>query len=147
MTLNFEKYVEDGNRFLKQLAKALETPNDRDHAARICVAVLHAIRDRVTPEESSHLIAQLPMMLKAVYVDGWDMSRERADAKTLEEFLEEIREHAPLTAARDFGNDQQARDNVKAFFGVLKQYVDQGEMRDLCAQLPQGVKELMEEEA
>jgi len=144
MILNFEKYVEDGNRFLKQLAKGLDTPNDKDHAARVCVAVLHAIRDRITPEESVHLIAQLPMMLKAVYVDGWDMSRERADAKTLAAFLEEVREHAPRTAARDFGDDEQAGENVRAFFSVLKQYVNQGEIEDLCAQLPQGVRELVE---
>jgi uncharacterized protein (DUF2267 family) len=147
MALNFQKYVDEGNRFINRLAEALGNASDKDHASRVSVAVLHAIRDRIKPEESMHLIAQLPMMLKAVYVDGWNITREPADAKTIEEFLNEVREHAPRSAARDFGNDQQARDNVKAFFSVLRGYVDEGEMADLCAQLPAGVRELIVDHA
>jgi uncharacterized protein (DUF2267 family) len=37
-------------------------------------AVLHALRDRLPPDEAVELSAQMPLIIKGVYFDGWDPS-------------------------------------------------------------------------
>ena len=58
-----------GNEFVRLIAEELEVP--RDKVGRIIYAVFHALRNRLSHAESFHLIAQLPMVLKSVYLDGW----------------------------------------------------------------------------
>ncbi len=70
MTLDFEKYAAKGNEFINKLAEHLNDPDNRDRAGRILRSVLRALRNRLTVEESLQLISQLPMAIKAVYVEG-----------------------------------------------------------------------------
>ena len=142
---NFQQYAEEGNRFLNNLAASLGNPDDTAHASRVMQAIFGAIRDRITPEQSMHLISQLPMALKAVYVDGWKMTKERSSVKTETEFFDEVRANSRRAAARDFGNDQQIREIIRMFFSVLRNYVDEGELRHISQQLPEGVAVLFEE--
>lgn len=144
MSINTGKYVGEVNLFLKQVAEELGNPGDIDHAGRVTIAVLHTLRERITVEESLHLISQLPMILKGVYVDGWEISRDLNGSDTLDEFLDNIREHSPATAARDFGNNQQAREQVMAVLRVMSKYVSIGEMQHIRQQLPEPIAALFE---
>jgi uncharacterized protein (DUF2267 family) len=145
MPHNFQQYAEEGNRFINTLSDALGNPDDTAHASRVTNAIFKAIRDRITPAQSMHIVSQLPMALKGVYVDGWKMSDELSNAKTQAEFFEDIRMHAAAPSGRDFGNDQQMGEIVRIFFGVLRDYVDDGELRHIAQQLPEGIAELIEE--
>ena len=40
-------------------------------AYRILRAFLHAVRDRITAEESAQLAAQLPTLIRGIYYEGW----------------------------------------------------------------------------
>jgi uncharacterized protein (DUF2267 family) len=141
---NIGKYVEEANLFFKEVAAELQTPDDIGHASRVTTAVFHTLRDRITVEESMHLISNLPMILKGIYVDGWKITRQADRTDTLDEFLDEVREHAPREAGRDFGGHQMARDTVKGVLRVLRKYVDEGEIRHIQQQLPEGVAALFE---
>ena len=88
MSLHFEQYAAKGNEFLSVLANELELPRDR--SARILRSVLHVLRRHLSVEESLQVVSQLPMMLKAVYVDGWNPSVPRR-IKHIDEFLDEIK--------------------------------------------------------
>jgi uncharacterized protein (DUF2267 family) len=145
MTHNFQQYAEEGNRFINNLAEELGNPEDKAHASRVMNAIFGAIRDRITTEQSMHLLSQLPMALKRVYVDGWKITKELNNSKTQAEFFDEIRENAPGYAGRDFGGDQQMRETVRVFFNVLRMYVDEGELRHISRQLPSGIAELIQE--
>jgi uncharacterized protein (DUF2267 family) len=139
------KYVEEASVFFKEVARELGNPEDISHASRVTTAVLHTLRERITVEESMHVIANLPMVLKGIYVDGWKITRDAYHADTLDEFLEEVREHSLREPGRDFGGHQMARDTVKAVLHVLRKYVAEGEIRHIKAQLPQGVAALFED--
>ncbi|HET9745158.1 MAG TPA: DUF2267 domain-containing protein [Chitinophagaceae bacterium] len=115
MSYNFQQFADEGNKFINTLADALGRPEDTPHASRVTHAIFRAMRDRITVEQSMHLVSQLPMALKAVYVDGWKISRERSDAKTGEEFLDDIRANTAGYAGRDFGNDRQMKEIVRTF--------------------------------
>lgn len=66
MSLDFEKNARKGNEFVRRLAEELGAPLDK--AGRIIGAVFHALRNRLSHEESFQLLAQLPVSLKSVYV-------------------------------------------------------------------------------
>lgn len=144
MILNFESHSQKAHEFVKEVATELGNPEDTGHAGRVIRAVFHTIRDMVTPEESMHLIAQLPMYIKAVYIDNWRMSAGQATLRTQEEMLADLRKNAGRTAERDFGNDEMAVQKVEAIFNVLKRYVSAGEINDIKAQLPEPLAELWE---
>ena len=74
MSIDFEKYAIKGNEFVSLITNALSVPKER--AGRIIRAVFHSIRNRLTHEESFQLLAQLPMSLKGVYVDGWKFNKD-----------------------------------------------------------------------
>jgi hypothetical protein len=45
--------------------------NDQHQAYSALRAVLHAVRDRITVDEAAHLGAQLPLLIRGIYCEGW----------------------------------------------------------------------------
>jgi len=141
ITMNFDKHTQEAHKFFNELAERLGNPDDADHAFRVAHATLHTLREILTPEESLHLISQIPMYLKAVYVDGWKLTvKDRI--RSMDEFLERLQSKADRTYARDFGNREHAIQKVKAVFEQLQQYISPGEVDDILAQFPTDLADL-----
>jgi len=108
---------------------------DRERTERAAAAVLHALRDRLTPEEADQVQAQLPRELKEAWAEG-----ERTERKPLkmnrEEFYARVQREAALPSPRE------ARWMTLAVFGALKEQLSSGEAGDVFAQLPKPLKEL-----
>lgn len=146
MALDFDKYNQQGEEFLKKVATELETPEDLAYADRLTTALLAVLRDIITREEALNFIAPLPMYLKGVFVNGWKFSPQPQRIGTREEFFDALRERYPRTSGRPLGNYQSVRKDVKAVFQVLKQYEPEGEVKDVKDQLPKGLADLWETE-
>jgi uncharacterized protein (DUF2267 family) len=134
--MKYEQYAYEAGKFTNEVAIALGDPENTDQADRIMTAVMHALRELLTPEESLHLISQLPMLIKAIYVNGWHISGNKKRIHSMEEFIECLMLQNPRTAAQDFGNDEKAIARTKAVFQVLKNHVSAGEVKDIIAQMP-----------
>ncbi len=134
MSLDFQQSSAKGNEFVNSVAKELNVP--RDMAGRIIRAVLHALRNRISHEESFQLMAQLPLALKAAYVDGWKYSKDFERIHHVSEFLDEVRKEDAGLAGYDFGNDERAEKAVTVVFFVLHDHVSAGEFTDVLASLP-----------
>lgn len=141
MVIDFDKYALKGNEFIRFVALELEVP--RDKAGRIVRAVLHALRDRLSYEESFQLLAQLPMAIKGIYVEGWQYRQQLHLVRHLDEFLEAIRDADGKLSGYDFGNNTRALRAVQAVFMALYEYVSPGEMRDILELLPVSIRELV----
>lgn len=144
MALNFNQYATEGNTFLKEYTKEMNLGEDRDKAGRILTAILHALRDIIPPEESLQFIAQLPMFLKAVYVNGWRIKKDKPKVKHFAQFLDLVREHDGPSAVNDFEySDEVAERYVDTTFIYLRKYVSLGEMQDLRDGLPKDLKSMI----
>ncbi|NER16797.1 DUF2267 domain-containing protein [Spongiivirga citrea] len=140
MALNFNQYAAEGNTFLKQYAKQIGLPDNPDRAGRVLTAILHGLRSIISVEESLQLIAQLPMFLKAVYVNGWSIKAHKEKVKNVEGFIDLIRTFDGKTSLYDFESNEIAEDYITSTFMMLKQYVSDGEMEDIRGELPKALK-------
>src|SRR5665647_338000 len=143
MSLDFEKYAAKGNEFVRLVAEELEVP--RDKAGRIIRAVFHALRNRLSHEESFQLVAQLPMSLKGVYVDGWRFDKDFNRISHVNDFLDEVRQEDGGLAGYDFGNNSKARVAVASIFKALNYFVSEGEMNDIIDVMPTELKKFIKE--
>lgn len=139
--MNFEEYAPEANKFVKEIAEALENPDDTNQAYRVMKSVFHTLREVLSPEESLHLISQLPMAIKGVYVDGWHVPAKKK-LRSMNEFLDRLRQHNAPSAARDFGNDETAKHHVKCVLNVVKRHVATGEVQHMIDQFPMELTEL-----
>ncbi|WP_280138161.1 DUF2267 domain-containing protein [Allgaiera indica] len=53
----------------------LDWPRDRSRLYLLLRATLHAVRDLLSPDEAADLSAQLPLLIRGTYYDGWGPSR------------------------------------------------------------------------
>ena len=124
-----EHTIQQTNIWLKTLAEELHL--DERHEAYVALrAVLHVLRDRLTPEQAVHLGAQLPLLIRGIYYDGWRPVETPADERQPVEF-------AALVAAQlppNFG--REALRATQAVFGLLEKELDRGETMKIIATLP-----------
>ena len=144
MALNFNQYATEGNTFMKEYSKEMNLADNRDKAGRILTSILHALRDIITPNESLQFIAQLPMFLKAVYVNGWNIRKDKPKVKKMADFIELVRKHDGPAAINDFEySDEVAERYIDATFIYLRKYVSLGEMEDIRDGLPKDLKSMI----
>jgi len=101
-------------------------------------AVLHQLRDRLTLEEAVDFGAQLPLIVRGIYYEGWQPSKTPEKLRSQDEFLEGV---AAKLAPHSVGAEPATRD----VFSLLAQAIDSGEIGDVINQLPSGIKELWPE--
>lgn len=133
----------DGEKFVAEVAKELGVPEATDKGGRVLRAVLHTLRNKITPQESLQLIAQLPMLIKAIYVDGWKISPEAMKIRHAGDFIEAVREAGGQGLYHEFTTDNEVEKAIRAVFRVLKNHVSEGEIKDVLGILPEELREVL----
>jgi uncharacterized protein (DUF2267 family) len=110
---------------------------DRPHKAYLALrTVLHALRDRLTVQEAMQLGAQLPMLVRGFYYEGWNLKNKPHKERHKEQFLDHVRD----TFRDDVTvNPQQV---VRAVFRVLQRHTSPGEIEDVKHVMPKALQEL-----
>ena len=130
----FDHTIHQTNTWLKELMDDLGP--DRQRAYDALRAVLHTLRDRLTVEEATDLGAQLPMLVRGIYYEGWNPAKTPEKLRSRDEFLSRVAER--LANVRPINPEDAAR----AVFGVLDRHVTAGETADVRGMLPQDVQSL-----
>lgn len=145
MPFNFDKQAQKGNQFLHELAAEFGNRSDTKRAGRVLRTVFHTLRNHLTIEENFQLIAPLPMVLKALYIDGWRPGKKKIKSRKKIDFVMEIICGDEAPPWKDFST---VDDVVYAFAAVLRtmrKYVSDGEFKDIIAVLPGEMKKLVKE--
>lgn len=131
----FDTTLHKTNEWLGDLMEELHT-DDRQQAYRVLRATLHALRDRLGADEAAHLGAQLPMLVRGFYYEGWAPARTPTD-DDLETFLARIRDEMS-----DRPGVPDPERWARAALGILERHVDAGEIDEVVGILPADLKTL-----
>lgn len=127
--LNFEKFAAEGNRFINDVAFQLGVT--RNSAARITKAVLQAIRDRMPANDAVEFAQGLPMALKGVFVEQYDISDTPVPIRRAEDFLDYVALKNDFSAVMDFPDRNAVAASVRGVFRVLECYMDPGQVEQV----------------
>jgi uncharacterized protein (DUF2267 family) len=126
---NFERYVADGNHFINQVAIRLRV--SRHLAAQVSKAVLHAVRDRLPANDAVQFAQGLPMIIKGIYFDQYDLARVPVVIRHPEDFIDYVYSCAGTSVARNFPDREFVEEAVAAVFNVLEQTMDYGQVAQI----------------
>jgi len=133
----------DQKTFVREVARRVAC--DEGRAEALVFTVFQELRQRLTPKEASHVLAQMPVPLKKLWISDDEMERpvRRVHA---EEFIGEVRKIAAVV------DEAEARRAVVAVFGELQKMLGsptgmEGEAWDVMSQLPKDLKKLWIEAA
>jgi uncharacterized protein (DUF2267 family) len=131
----FDTTVHKTNVWLKDLMEVTGW-RDRRVAYGALRATLHALRDRLTVEEVAQLGAQLPMLVRGIYYEGWDPTGKPLKERHKADYLAQIQ--------REFRRDEGANPEqvARAVFTVFAHRISEGEIEDVKQVLPKEIREL-----
>jgi uncharacterized protein (DUF2267 family) len=113
----------------------------RDKAYQATKAVLQSIRDRLPIEEVIHLSANLPLIMKGMMMDAYDLKNKPVRIRSIEEFLELVQANYDAST-RDIIS---AEDATIAVLKVLNTRMGGGEMCKVAANMPEKIRRLFRE--
>ena len=132
---SFSNTFQKTHEWLRELMRELDWQDE--HKAYLALrSVLHALRDRLTVEEASQLGAQLPMLVRGFYYEGWTPTGKPVKERHQEQFLGHIRE--------PFRNDEKVVPEklARAVFRLLSSHISRGEIDDVKHTLPAELRTL-----
>jgi len=133
----FDTAVQKADIWLKEIMAELNV-DSRQRAYMALRAVFHTLRDRLTIDEAADLGAQLPMLLRGVYYDEWDPSKNPVKDRHLDDFLNHVKRN--YRGDGEISMDKMAR----SVFKVIRHKVTEGEIKDVKGMLPQEMDSLWE---
>jgi uncharacterized protein (DUF2267 family) len=132
-----EASIEKTNIILKDIEQAYGWPKERRNQSYAALrTVLHLLRDRLPVQESVHFAAQLPLVVRGIYFDGWDPSVVPIKLNR-EEFLYEVRAGFP------FDVEGGPATVVNTVLAALQRHVTPGEWEDVKSSMPKDLTRIM----
>ncbi|NNE86568.1 MAG: DUF2267 domain-containing protein [Silicimonas sp.] len=105
-------------------------------ALRLMRVTLHAVRDRLQVAEVAHLSAQLPLMIRGIYFEGWSPEGKPNKDRHAYEFVGAISGHMDDT------EEFRGREDITSVFDLLNARISRGEIEDVRANLPGEIRAL-----
>ncbi|MEN9556146.1 MAG: hypothetical protein RLZZ232_2432 [Planctomycetota bacterium] len=131
----FDRTLQTAHIWLNDIMEELQW-TDRQKAWRAMRTVFHALRDHLPAEENAHLAAQLPLLLRGVWFEGWRPAATPIPDRSRWNFLGLINDA--------FSNDPvaDAEAIAAAVFRVLVKHTGEGVTTNIRNALPGGIRDL-----
>ena len=123
------------HEWINELAGRLDWSSKRS-ALRLMRVTLHRIRDHLVVDEVAQLSAQMPVMIRGFFFEGWVPKDTPIKERRGEEFVAFI-EHQMGEAT-----EYRGPDDIKCVFDLLNARISRGEVEDVRASLPQDLRDL-----
>ncbi len=143
MTLHIpalDRSVQETDSWLKEIAATMGT-DDRQVAYHALRGTLFTLRDRLDPGAVDDLSAQLPLVIRGIFYEGYHRKGKPERYRSRDEFLRRVN----CNFARINYDDPETA--ARAVFTVLRHRISLGETDKLRHMLPDSVRDLWPEEA
>jgi len=130
----FDTTIQETNNWLNDISKELGDPrkNVAYHALR---GVLFALRDRLPVDELFDLTAQMPLLIRGIFFEGYHPKGKPVKFHK-DEFFQKVSKEMQSTGKV---NPELA---TKAVFKVLNKYISIGESEDVRGMLTKDLREM-----
>lgn len=130
----FDTTLQITHTWLNDLQRRMgwEDPHRAYYALR---AVLHVLRDRLTVDQVAALAAQLPLLVRGIFYEGWHPHGKPLKLRHKDEFLAQVAQEF-----QEAGTDVEAI--TRAVFEVLAEHLTYGEVAKLKQGLPEELRYL-----
>jgi uncharacterized protein (DUF2267 family) len=133
----FDKTVQKSELWLKELMEKMDW-EEKNMAYDGLRAVLHALRDRMTVEAVAKFGAQLPMLIRGFYYEGWVPSATPIKIHSEEDFINLTREYLRRTNVKD----ENIEELISSVFQIIRYHMGESEVDKLRAILPKPIAHL-----
>ncbi len=123
------------NEWINELTERLDW-RDRKQVLQLLRLVLTGIRDHLPHEESADFAAQLPLLLRGMYYEGWRPAKTPDPDRSKEAFIDRIEKH--FTLELDFNGEE----DIATAMRYLNGKVSPGEISDVRNALPPQIRGL-----
>ncbi len=126
--------------WLRDIALELGIDNRR-YAYLALRGTLHAVRDFLPLDESAQLSAQLPMLVRGIYFEGWNPASTSEQDRSRERFLDQVE----AALERALWNEEypiDAEQAARAVLRVLSDRVSGGEISQMRRTMPKSIRDL-----
>ncbi len=130
--------VQVTREWVRDLARLLDW-EDEQRAWRMLRVTLQALRDWLDVNEAAQLSAQLPLLIRGLYFEGWQPAKTPAAERSKEAFMARI-EQAFATDPID-----DPEEAVCSVFRLINNHISAGEVSDVRMRLPKHLRELWPE--
>lgn len=130
-----EQTIQQTNVWLKTLAEHYHFET-RQHAYSALRAVLHSLRDRLVPEQAVHFGAELPILVRGIYYEGWRLSDTPTSDRQVQDFADTVMSHLPPNFPRD------PVGTTEAVFDLLAREIDPGVILKVRKTMPEPLRGL-----
>ncbi len=127
--------VQHTHEWVNELAGRLGWGSKRS-TLHLMRAVLRRLRDHLQPEEMAQMSAQLPLLIRGMFFEGWVPAHTPIHARGANDFADAIKEEMGLDAEYEGSGD------IRCVFEVLNARLSAGEVNDVRANRPEAVRAL-----
>lgn len=136
----FEQYAETGNEFVRWLGSALNLEHDPDKTLKILERVFSGLRSHLPFHESVQTIELLPMAIRGLYVDGWEVRSGAPKLTTVEHFIVEVM--GPENAGAELINSGDVIAAARAVIETIAHFSFGASPDHSIENLPRGLRNL-----
>ncbi|SNR84957.1 DUF2267 domain-containing protein [Puniceibacterium sediminis] len=123
------------HEWINELRERLGWDSSRD-ALRLLRVTLVQIRDHLGHEELAQLSAQMPLLIRGMFFEGWQPAHTPVRDRKVEHFV------AAIEAQIGDALDWRGQEDITAVFRTLDNKISEGEIRDIKAGLPQAIRDI-----
>jgi len=132
---NFEKFCNEAQAWAHEIAEGIRAPERTDWALSVLRAVMHTLRDRTMQQEVFHLSAQLPVLIRGIYFEGYD-PKNKPVKMNADEFISTVKKRMSP------GVDVPPGEAIRAVMAVLYHKVSRGELEDIRGSMPKDIQKM-----
>lgn len=122
------------HEWINELRERLGWASSRD-ALRLLRLTLAQVRDHLGHEEVAQLSAQMPLLIRGMFFEGWRPAQTPLRDRSADHFISAI--------AAGLGDAQwRGAEDITAVFRTLDNHISRGEIADVKANLPRAVRDL-----
>jgi uncharacterized protein (DUF2267 family) len=131
----FDHAVQKADIWIKDMMREIGTDDPRQ-AYHAIAAALQTLRDRLSIDEAAQLAAQLPLIVRGLFFEGWHPASTPVHVRRPEDLIALFEQKA----GDGFGVDAERA--LAATFEVLRRHVSRGELDSLAHVLPRSLADL-----